>query len=271
LKDNHIVTPPILELVPWNAPMPAGPQVLLTTLSGIVWLLAAWFVRTECRRRHDLVPLYAFIGGGLIVVYEPLGDMLASVLYPVHGQWTWIDLFGRPIPAFIGILYFWYMSVPAVYFVKRVEQGLTRASLWRMYLFSLVLAIGIELFGVNVDAWVYYGPHPYLFFGVPLWCPVTYSGFLTVISIGLYLFTRHMDRKYNWLVILLVPACMAGGHMVLSLPAAAAMFSTTNTLCIWSGATLSIALSVLLVHLVSQVLCNDSVAARPSAVASIVP
>ncbi len=242
------MTPEILARVPWDAVMPQGPQWTLTIVSALLWLLAAWFVRSECRRRGDLVPLYAFIGGGLAILYEPLGDTLASVLYPVHGQMVWTNLFGRPIPVFIGLLYFWYMSVPAIYFLRRVEQGLTVAGLWRMYLLSFVLAFAIECYGVNVGAWVYYGDHAYRLLGVPVWCPVTYSGFLCSIAIGLHSMATHLERRHQWLIILGLPACMMGGHLAMSLPAAAAMFSTGDPLWIWVGASLSMLLGLLLVY-----------------------
>lgn len=247
----------ILGLVPWDAPMPAGPQAILIGLSATMFVLGLWFVALECRRRGDWVPAYAFIGGGLIIIYEPLGDILASVLYPVHGQVGWITLFGRQIPLFIGLLYFWYMSVPALYFLRRAEQGMSRASLWRMYFFSLAIAIGIELAGVNVGAWIYYGPHPYVVFGVPLWCPVTYSGFLMTISIGLHLMATRLLRRSHWLVMFGVPVAMCGGHLAMALPAAAAMFSTAQPQWIWLGGTMSIAMSLLTVHFASLVYCKN--------------
>ena len=237
--------------------MPSGPQTLLIALSVTMFVLSLWFVVSECQRRQDWVPVYAFLGGGLIIVYEPLGDMLASVLYPIHGQISWIELFGRKIPLFIGVLYFWYMSIPALYFVKRVSQGLTRGALWRLYFATLGVAIGIELLGVNLNAWVYYGPHPYLFFGVPLWCPATYSAFLMTISMGLQIMSTHLARQHQWLIVFGVPLFMAGGHCAVSLPAAAAMFSTNNPLWIGLGATASIALSLLLVYAASLLFCID--------------
>ena len=252
------MTPQILNLVPWDAPMPAGPQTLLIALSCVVFVLALWFVVIETRRRGDWVPVFAFLGGGLIVVYEPLGDILASVYYPERGQVGWIDLFGRQIPLFIGVLYFWYMSVPAIYFLRAVERGLTRAALWRLYAMTVVLAVGIELFGVNMDAWIYYGPHPYVLAGVPLWCPMTYSAFLISISIGLHLMATQLDRRHHWLIVFGVPMFMCGGHCAASLPTAAAMFSTTKPAWIWLGGTVSIALSLGLVYAVSLVYCSDS-------------
>lgn len=251
------MTPHILSMVPWDAQMPAGPQALLIALSCVMFVLALWYVVNETRRRGDWVPVYAFLGGGLVIVYEPLGDILANVLYPEHGQIGWIDLFGRQIPLFIGVLYFWYMSVPALHFLRKVEEGLTSGALWRMYFFTLAIAIGIEMFGVSMGAWIYYGPHPYVVAGVPLWCPVTYSGFLMTISIGLHFMVQTLDRKQHWMILLGLPFFMAGGHMVVSLPAAAALFSTQDPVWIWLGATASIGLSLLLVHFASLTYCVD--------------
>lgn len=40
------------------------------------------------------VPAHPFIGGGLIIIYAPLADILASALYPLHRQIGWIILSG---------------------------------------------------------------------------------------------------------------------------------------------------------------------------------
>jgi hypothetical protein len=252
------MNPKILDQVPWDAVMPAGPQSILIALSVLLFALSLWYIVIEIRRRGDWVPLYAFLGGGLIIVYEPLGDILVSVLYPIHGQIGWIDMFGRQIPLFIGVLYFWYMSVPALYFLRRVEQGLTKAALWRLYGMTLAIAIAIELFGVNLDAWVYYGPHPYVLFGVPLWCPLTYSAFLMTISMGLHAMVQALDRRHHWLIVLGVPLFMSGGHAACALPAAAAMFTTSDPLWIALGGAASIGLSLLLVYTASQIFCVDA-------------
>jgi hypothetical protein len=252
------MNPKILDLVPWSAEMPSLPQTILISVSCVLFVLAGVFVIAESRRRRDWIPVYAFIGGGLTIIYEPLGDILASVLYPIHGQIGWINLFGREIPLFIGVLYFWYMSVPAIYFLKKLEQGLTRANLWRLYALTVVLAIGIEMFGVNLHAWIYYGPHPFVVLGVPLWCPVTYSSFLITISIGLHAMSTALPRGQHWLIIFGVPLCMIGGHCATALPTAAAMFSTDDPVWIWLGGAVSFALSLLLVYAVSVVFCTAS-------------
>lgn len=251
------MNPHILGLVPWDAVMPAGPQTILIALSVLVAALSIWFVSAEHKRRNDWVPVFAFVGGGLAVFYEPLGDILVSVLYPIHGQIGWIDVMGRKVPLFIGVLYFWYMSVPAIYFLRQLEHGLSAATLWRNYALVIAIAIGIEIFGVSLDAWVYYGSQPYVVFGVPLWAPFTYGGFVVTICVGLHAMATNLDRRHHWLIVPAIPMFMGGGHCILALPAALAMFTTDTPLWIWLGATVSIALSLLLVYVVSLVYCSD--------------
>ncbi len=251
------MNPKILDLVPWDAVMPAGPQNLLIGLSLLIALLAMWFVVVEVKRRNDLVPVYAFIGAGLAIVYEPLGDMLVCALYPLHGQIGWIDVFGRLIPMFIGVLYFWYMSVPGLYFLRKLDTGLTRSTFWRDYWILVALCVGIEVYGVSQAAWVYYGTHAYVVWGVPLWAPFTYAGFTLTICIGLHLMSTQLARKHQWLIIPGLPLFMWGGHLAITMPASTAVFTTTDPLWLWVGATITMALSVMLAWVVSMVYCSD--------------
>jgi hypothetical protein len=100
-------------------------------------------------------------------------------------------------------------------------------------------------------------------FGVPLWCPVTYSAFLMTISIGLQLMVKQLDRGHHWLIMFGLPLAMAGGHCAVSLPAAAAMYTTSNHALIWLGATISIILSLGTCYLAGLLFCSDSHSAQP--------
>jgi len=247
--------------------MPADHQMIYLVASCVAFVASLWFIASECRRRGDWLAAFAFIGGGLTIFYEPLADILASVFYPVQGQLTWIELVGRKVPVAVGILYFWYMSVPAVYAVRRAEQGLTRAALWRLYLFLFTAITFFEFYGSNIGVQFYYGPHPYVVFGAPLWCTASFSAFAVGTSICLYLISK-LERQHHWLAIFGVPLSMAGTHMVVSLPTTLAMLTTTDPFWIWTGGTLTIALSLVLTHAASLVLCSDSAAMQKSRLAA---
>jgi hypothetical protein len=195
--------------------------------------------------------------------------MLVCALYPMHNQIGWIDVFGRSIPLFIGLLYFWYMSVPALYFMRRLDSGLTRAGLWKLYALLIVLAVGIEIYGVSQAAWVYYGNHAYVVFGVPVWAPFTYAGFTMSICIGLHLMSTQLPRQHHWLIIPGLPLFMTGGHLAVTLPASTAVFTTSDPLWLWVGATITILLSIGIAWTMSLVYCRDSKQSVSSAAGTI--
>lgn len=259
------MTPAILTQVPWDAVMPAGPQTALIALNSAILLLALWFLATEVRRRGDWVPGYVLIGAGLAVFYEPLGDLLVSVLYPIHGQIGWIDTFGRRVPLFIGVLYFWYMSVPAVFFLRVVERGLNIRTLWLLYGAVFAVALCYELFGVNLKAWIYYGQQAFVLFSVPLSAPFSYGAFVVAQCVGVQLIVSNFPRDRHWLVIPAVPLLLAGAHCAVALPAASAMWTTTSALWIWAGAALTIILSIGLVWVAGLIYCRAPVAIQAHA------
>jgi hypothetical protein len=98
------MTPQILDLVPLDAVMPAGPQTLLITVSVLLFVLALWFVFVEIKRRSDWVPLYAFIGGHLAVTL-PASTAVFTTSNPF---WLW---FGATITIALSIGIAWVMSM----------------------------------------------------------------------------------------------------------------------------------------------------------------
>ena len=239
--------------------MPQGPQLFFIIFNAAILIAAIVFVVSELRRRKDAVPLFIFIGAGLAIFYEPLGDMLVSALYPHQHQIVWINTFGRKIPLFIGLLYFWYMSVPTLIFLRALEKGLTTRLVWTMYATTIAIATAYELLGVNLGAWLYYGEHAFQVFGVPLWAAFTYGGFCFVLCAGTDILLKVLDRSQQWLLIPALPLLLAGGHCALALPGATPMFSDWSMAWRYAGASLSIGLSMVLVWGVSKAYCRQNV------------
>src|SRR5438067_111226 len=111
--------------VPIHQAMPSGAQTGLIIATGLGFVAIWLYAISESRRRRDVVPTLIVIGAGLSVFYEPLGDAMAKVYYTEHGQIAWIHAFGRHIPLFIGLLYFWYMSVWAMWLLRASSRGVS--------------------------------------------------------------------------------------------------------------------------------------------------
>ena len=244
--------------IPLNAVMPAGAQLALTVATGLA-AIAVWvYAIAESRRRRDLVPVFVVAGSGLAVWYEALGDSMAKVYYSEHGQWVWVHAFGRDIPAFIGLLYFWYMSLGTLWLLRASQHGVSAREWWRNWTGYLVFAIALEMaaaHGLNTPTgapWQYYGNQGFMLLGVPFFTPFTYVSIDVMIALGVLLILRVLPTSQHWIVLPATPMLMVAGHAMTALPSALALNTTDSALLAQLGALGSGAASVLLAYVASQ-------------------
>lgn len=245
--------------VPVHAVMPAWPQLALITLTGL-GAIAVWiYAIVESRRRHDLVCVYVVAGAGLSVWYEALGDAMAKVYYSEQGQLTWVHAFGRDVPVFIGLLYFWYMSLGTLWLLRATRNGVSARRWWQAWGGYLIFAIALEMVvagGLATPAgapWQYYGNQGFMLFGTPIFTPFTYVSIDVAIALGVLGVLRVLPRNRQWLLIALVPMFMAAGHAMTALPSALALNTTSDPILAHFGALGSGAFAVLLSYVASLV------------------
>src|SRR5262245_14710552 len=130
--------------IPRSTPMPQTTQtVLIVLMAAMAAIVIAYLVSLAWRRR-DPVPVYLLIGGALAIAYEPLGDSLVLAYYPEVHQETWVSLFGRDIPAFTGLLYFWYMCPFVILFRWIADRGFTVQRWWALVASSFLFVALFE-------------------------------------------------------------------------------------------------------------------------------
>lgn len=213
--------------VPSDIPMPQTGQTVLIIGMTILALASITYAVVESRRRGDLLLVFLVIGAGLAIPYEALGDALVHVYYTEKGQTTWIHTFGRDIPAFIGILYFWYLPFGAYGMLRKARTGITARQFWASWGSTLAFCIGFEIF-VTATAgptWVYYGPQAFMVGDVPFFTPFTYVSFCFGIAAGVCALERLLPRRQQWLLIPGVPMLMFATQGMTSLPLAVSLES----------------------------------------------
>ena len=239
--------------IPRSTPMPQTVQTVQIVLMGALAAVVIAYLVTLAWRTRDPVPVYLLIGGALAIAYEPLGDSLVLAYYPEVHQETWVSLFGRDIPAFTGLLYFWYMCPFVILFRRIADAGFTVSRWWTLVASSFAFVAAYETFWMALDnPWLYYGHQSMVIAQLPLHVPFTYTTFLVALGAGIYGLTKFIEPKFHWLVIPAVPVLLAGSHAAASLPAATALYSTNNGTLIWLGSMGSIVLSVLIWWTVSM-------------------
>jgi hypothetical protein len=229
--------------------MPGDAQTVLIVAMIAMAALSIGYAVREARRRGDLVTVFLVIGCGLAVFYEPLGDALVRVYYTEVGQETWIHAFGRDIPAFIGILYLWYMPAGAYALLRLAPQGISPRFWWTRWAAFLSFAIVFEMLVLTVGGttWIYHGTQAFKVLDVPILTPFTYVSFDVTIGAGVCAMAYFLPRRWHWLIVPAVPMLMVAGHAMTSLPVAVALASgTDSTFWIGVGALGSAAFAVIL-------------------------
>ena len=76
--------------VPFEVPMPQTAQTVLIIAMTVMALISLSYAIYASVRRRDLVHIWLFIGAGLAIPYEALGDNLVHVYYTEQGQIGWV-------------------------------------------------------------------------------------------------------------------------------------------------------------------------------------
>lgn len=239
--------------IPLEELMPGTAQTVLIVAMALAAAASLVYATRESRRRRDLVPLFLVLGAAISIYYEALGDALVKVYYTERGQETWIHSFGRDIPAFIGLLYFWYLPAGAYVLLRRAKRGITARQWWTSWLGFLAFAIVFEMLVLTVGGttWIYHGPQAFMVLDVPIGTPFTYVSFDVAIAAGVCALAHFLPRRRQWLIVPAVPMLMAASHAATSLPLAIALYGSDDESVIAIGAVGSMAFAIVLSHLLS--------------------
>lgn len=227
--------------------MPAGLQRgLIAVLAVAAAIAVVAVVRTALKERRA-IPVLVLVGTLLCVVYEPIGDRMVLAYYPEQGQITWVTLFDRGIPLFIGLMYLAYIPPFFLVFEALRRRGFTARTWWALWAGSILAIEVIELAVMRFgSAWVYYGPQRTVIADLPVWTPFTYVSFLFVIAAGVQTLATRLPARWHWTIVPAVPSLLAVAHMTASLPGALALYRTEDPSLILAGAVASMITATLI-------------------------
>lgn len=241
--------------------MPETAQAVMLVITVVCAVVALGVAVHQCRRRRSLVPAYIMMGAALAVFYEPIGDGLGMAYYPERGQVTWIDTFGRQIPAFIGLLFFSYFPPFITWFIGRVDKGMTARTWWTVWSATVVSTFLFEPVPLAFDLWTYYGPQPLSLFGFPLYWAFLNATFLYVLAMGVHGIVRVVPSRHHWLIVPAMPMLLMAGHGAPALPVATTLASTDSQILNELGGLATMGLCVLVAWVGARIYCRPADAA----------
>jgi len=235
----------------WSIPQEqqVGILAVACTLAVASLIYALWFSSHE----RSKYPIFIFLGAGLSVLYEPMGDVFTKVAYPPLEQISLFTSFGRPTPLWLLPNYFFFFCVPVLLFIQFVLQKFTIKRMWVAY-GALVLFVGLfEQPGIVGDYWRYYGEvEAFSLNTYPVWVAFVNAHSIAMIATGVYLLRKHvLPERMSFLFIVLVPVLFVGNHIAPALPIVSALYTTTNLLLVNLAAILTISICVINVWIAS--------------------
>jgi hypothetical protein len=159
--ENQLPTPPV------DMVMPAANTAIAIICYVLLACFACW-AAYEGRRTRSAIPLLVLVGGALTALNEPLLDHVGAIWYPQFGPAPVFRAFNVSLPVWAVAAYGLYVGGLSNIVYKWMSKGMSRTQLWSAYFSIWVFNLGLELPGLNLGIYRYYGDPALNFFGFPL-------------------------------------------------------------------------------------------------------
>lgn len=210
-----------LPVVPTNAEFPyvRSHNVVASALLGALGLVGLGVAVREYVVHRTLVPLFTALGTILIVVPEVFVDIVGLVYYPTSAGDHAFTLFGRQMGYFI--LFGWFgAGAFALLMFKILQSRPTARTVWTVLGATCVAYTCFEELLVGAGGvYHYYGNQPMWWDRLPLWW--TPCNTLGCVLLPAAFAVRFLPVLRGWraaVMLVVVPACVAGGYALIALP-----------------------------------------------------
>ena len=228
--------------------MDATAQAVFIAVQAVPAALVLLWAARALLRDGDSLPLLCMLGGAAAMFLEPIIDLLGLVWYPRDGQWVMYELFGRPIPWFV-VAYIWFVGAQTIYTIRRMRERPSMVLLLQLYLVYLLMDYVMELPGLYLETYVYYGEQPFVLFKLPLWAPFLNACLPIFAATMVIVFSRWLGGWRRLGVVALVPAAVATVDGAVGWPLWLMLNGDVPAVVVWLAAVVLMAQAVFAVYL----------------------
>ena len=166
--------------------------------AALVVSLIDWF-----RTGRPLV-LLLMISGGAIMIFEPMVDTVGACWFPSN-SWTAFSAWGRPMPVWLCLAYFFYFGIATSAIWKGLHRGLTRRQIWLVFCAAMLGDLIFETVLLTMNPYVYYGHQPLLLGKFPLGWMAVNAAIPLVLAALIYRFDSYFR---GWRTLAVIPLAL---------------------------------------------------------------
>ena len=238
---------------PIEMSMPQAAQWIFLAANTLVCACAFVYAERYRRRTGSPVGFLLLLAGAATVINEPVVDVLGLCWFAKQGSVGLFTAWGVTIPAFMLPVYCWYVGGQALFAYGAMQAGMTAGNLYRLYGVFALVNVALELPGLKMGIYAYYGRQPFEVLGFPLWWPICNALMPIVMAALVHLLLPFLPGFRSLLIILLGPMAAGMTNGAIGIPVWVALNSAAPPWVGLCAALISLLLGLTLAFLLTRV------------------
>jgi hypothetical protein len=253
--------PRALPVPPVDMVMPQGAQQFFLIANTVVCVIALLFAERMRRKTGAPTGYLLLLAGAAAVVNEPVVDILGLCWFAANGAIPLFKAWGVTIPLFMLPVYCWYVGGQSLIAFGAVSRGATTAQLFRLYAAFALVNVALEVPGLSLGIYAYYGNQPFQFLGFPFWWPICNALMPIVMAAIAFRLRPHLKGAGVLLLILVGPMAAGLTNGAIAIPVWVALNSGMPPWGASLAGLVSLTLGMMLAFLVTRLVASDATAA----------
>ena len=165
MVQEHVLIPQ----PPFDSVLDPTVQLWVTGFMAAMAAIALVYALIHWRSSGKPTFLLLFLGGGAMMLFEPMVDTVGACWFPGGDSWIAFHAYGRPMPVWLCLTYFFYFGIGVGATWQLMRKGLSRNQLWALFLGGIVGDFIMEATLLHFNTWTYYGWQPLVVLKFPFW------------------------------------------------------------------------------------------------------
>lgn len=243
---------------PVDMPIDKNAELFILSSLALIAALGVCYALYQWQRTGRPVMLLLFVAGGFMMVFEAMVDTVGACWFS-KDSWIAFESWGRPIPVWLCLAYFFYFGIASSLFWMSLKKGMTRAQIWVAFIAAMIGDLVFESALLTVDPYTYYGNQPlWLPNGFPLWWMTVNAAIPIVLGACVYYFDDFFRGVRALAIIPLGLTVSAGVNAAVGWPSWTVINSGLGWLPTQLGGVLTFVLAFALIKLVTVVVASDA-------------